>query len=206
MATWNTHGDTLPLHTVLIISDRPENISVWEPLFQQRNCIVLSESKASNASSKCTSNRSITDARGYETSQTKTGRPAASTACRQPWTHHPAGIRRNHGTGHRCQPGRRRRVSYNACQPGRIDRQSHGMVGARSTKRTHHYQCECHNIKIVGLSLSSFEITTPVNMTGVVTFYGRISPACKSSRVCCTRLCLPGERRSGSMSLSPKGD
>ena len=49
MVTWNTHGDTLPLHTVLIVSDKPENISVWEPLFQQRNCIVLSESKESNA-------------------------------------------------------------------------------------------------------------------------------------------------------------
>ena len=49
MVTWNTRGDTLPLHTVLIVSDQLDNISVWEPLFQQRNCIVLSETKASNA-------------------------------------------------------------------------------------------------------------------------------------------------------------
>jgi len=49
MANWNTHGDTLPLHTVLIVSDQPDNIVAWEPLFQQRNCIVLSETTASNA-------------------------------------------------------------------------------------------------------------------------------------------------------------
>jgi DNA-binding response OmpR family regulator len=49
MVTWNAHGDTLPLHTVLIVSDQPDHISTWEPLFQQRNCIVLSETKASNA-------------------------------------------------------------------------------------------------------------------------------------------------------------
>jgi len=49
MVTWNTHGDTLPLHTVLIVSDQPDNISAWEPLFQQRNCIVLSETTVSNA-------------------------------------------------------------------------------------------------------------------------------------------------------------
>lgn len=44
MATWKTDSDTIPLHTVLIASDRPENISMWENLFQQRNCIVLTES------------------------------------------------------------------------------------------------------------------------------------------------------------------
>jgi len=49
MITWNSDQDTLPLHTVLIASDQPENISVWEPLFQQRNCIVLSEPTASTA-------------------------------------------------------------------------------------------------------------------------------------------------------------
>jgi len=49
MVIWNSNGDTLPLHTILIVSDQPENISVWEPLFQQRNCIVLSEMTASNA-------------------------------------------------------------------------------------------------------------------------------------------------------------
>jgi DNA-binding response OmpR family regulator len=47
MASWKTNVDTLPLHTVLIASDRPENISAWENLFQQRNCIVLSESTVS---------------------------------------------------------------------------------------------------------------------------------------------------------------
>ena len=46
MANWKTNVDTIPLHTVLIASDRPENISAWETLFQQRDCIVLSESTA----------------------------------------------------------------------------------------------------------------------------------------------------------------
>ena len=49
MATWKTNVDTIPLHTVLIASDRPENISAWENLFQQRNCIVLAESSVSAA-------------------------------------------------------------------------------------------------------------------------------------------------------------
>ena len=49
MATWKTDVDTIPLHTILIASDRPENISVWENLFQQRNCIVLAESSVSAA-------------------------------------------------------------------------------------------------------------------------------------------------------------
>jgi len=44
MANWKTNVDTIPLHTVLIASDRPENISAWENLFEQRNCIVLAES------------------------------------------------------------------------------------------------------------------------------------------------------------------
>jgi CheY-like chemotaxis protein len=47
MANWKTNVDTIPLHTVLIASDRPENVSAWESLFQQRNCIVLSESTVS---------------------------------------------------------------------------------------------------------------------------------------------------------------
>ena len=47
MANWKTNVDTIPLHTVLIASDRPENISAWENLFQQRDCIVLSESTVS---------------------------------------------------------------------------------------------------------------------------------------------------------------
>ena len=49
MATWKTEVDTIPLHTVLIASDYPENVSALELLFQQRNCIVLSESNVSNA-------------------------------------------------------------------------------------------------------------------------------------------------------------
>ncbi|HKJ39905.1 MAG TPA: response regulator [Anaerolineales bacterium] len=44
MASWKTNVDTIPLHTVLIASDRSENISAWENLFEQRNCIVLAES------------------------------------------------------------------------------------------------------------------------------------------------------------------
>jgi DNA-binding response OmpR family regulator len=47
MASWKTNVDTIPLHTDLIASDRPEDISSWENLFQQRNCIVLTESTVS---------------------------------------------------------------------------------------------------------------------------------------------------------------
>lgn len=49
MVTWKTDIDTVPLHTVLIISDQHENIPVWDSLFNQRNCIVLSESNVSDA-------------------------------------------------------------------------------------------------------------------------------------------------------------
>ena len=49
MVTWKSDVDTIPLHTVLIVSDRPENIAIWETLFSQRNCIVLSESKVLDA-------------------------------------------------------------------------------------------------------------------------------------------------------------
>jgi len=49
MVTWKTDVDTIPLHTVLIISDRPENVAIWDALFSQRNCIVLSESNVSDA-------------------------------------------------------------------------------------------------------------------------------------------------------------
>jgi DNA-binding response OmpR family regulator len=49
MVTWKTDVDTIPLHTVLIISDQPENIAIWDALFSQRNCIVLSESNVSDA-------------------------------------------------------------------------------------------------------------------------------------------------------------
>jgi len=49
MVAWKTNSDTIPLHTVLIISDQPENVAVWDTLFNQRNCIVLAESNASDA-------------------------------------------------------------------------------------------------------------------------------------------------------------
>jgi DNA-binding response OmpR family regulator len=34
---------------VLIVSDQPENVAIWDALFSQRNCIVLSESNISDA-------------------------------------------------------------------------------------------------------------------------------------------------------------
>jgi DNA-binding response OmpR family regulator len=49
MVTWKTDVDTVPLHTVLIVSDQPENVAIWDALFSQRNCIVLSESNVSDA-------------------------------------------------------------------------------------------------------------------------------------------------------------
>jgi DNA-binding response OmpR family regulator len=49
MVTWKTDVDTIPLHTVLIVSDQHENVAIWETLFTQRNCVVLSESKISDA-------------------------------------------------------------------------------------------------------------------------------------------------------------
>lgn len=49
MVTWKTDVDTIPLHTVLIISDQQENIAIWDALFSQRNCAVLSESNVSDA-------------------------------------------------------------------------------------------------------------------------------------------------------------
>ena len=49
MAMWKTDVDTIPLHTVLIVSDQPENVAIWDTLFSQRNCVVLSESKVSDA-------------------------------------------------------------------------------------------------------------------------------------------------------------
>ena len=47
MVTWKTNVETA--HTVLIISDQPESAASWSTLFNQRNCIVLSESKRSDA-------------------------------------------------------------------------------------------------------------------------------------------------------------
>jgi len=49
MVAWKSNSDTIPLHTVLIISDHPDNIALWEPLFNQRNCIVLPETNVADA-------------------------------------------------------------------------------------------------------------------------------------------------------------
>ena len=49
MVTWKTDVDTIPLHTVLIISDQQENVAIWDALFSQRNCVVLSESNVADA-------------------------------------------------------------------------------------------------------------------------------------------------------------
>ena len=49
MVAWKTNTDTLPLHTVLILSDQADNVTVWESLFHQRNCIVLAETNISDA-------------------------------------------------------------------------------------------------------------------------------------------------------------
>ena len=48
MVTWKTDVDTIPLHTVLIVCDQPENIAIWDALFSQRSCVVLSESNVSD--------------------------------------------------------------------------------------------------------------------------------------------------------------
>ena len=49
MVLWKTDVDTLPLHTVLIVSDQLHDVAVLETLFSQRDCIVLSESNIPNA-------------------------------------------------------------------------------------------------------------------------------------------------------------
>jgi len=49
MVAWKTDVDTIPLHTVLIISDQPKTVNVWDSLFNQRNCVVLSESNVPDA-------------------------------------------------------------------------------------------------------------------------------------------------------------
>ena len=49
MVTWKTDVDTIPLHTVLIISDHQTNVEIWETLFSQRNCLALSESNVPDA-------------------------------------------------------------------------------------------------------------------------------------------------------------
>jgi len=47
MVTWKTNIETA--YTVLIISDQSETAASWSTLFNQRNCIVLSESERSDA-------------------------------------------------------------------------------------------------------------------------------------------------------------
>ena len=47
MVTWKTNVETA--HTVLIVSDQPETAASWSTLFNQRNCIVLSESNRHDA-------------------------------------------------------------------------------------------------------------------------------------------------------------
>ncbi|HEX5807473.1 MAG TPA: response regulator [Anaerolineales bacterium] len=49
MVTWKTDVDAIPLHTVLIVSDQQENVAIWDALFSQRNCVVLSESNVADA-------------------------------------------------------------------------------------------------------------------------------------------------------------
>lgn len=49
MVTWKTNVDTLPLHTVLIVSDQQDNVAAWDTLFSQKNCIVLSETNVPDA-------------------------------------------------------------------------------------------------------------------------------------------------------------
>jgi two-component system, OmpR family, response regulator MtrA len=49
MVAWKSKSDTIPLHTVLIISDHPDNIAQWDTLFNQRNCIVLAETNVADA-------------------------------------------------------------------------------------------------------------------------------------------------------------
>ena len=49
MVLATTEVNTIPLHTILIVSDQPDSVATWDTLFNQRNCIVLVESTISNA-------------------------------------------------------------------------------------------------------------------------------------------------------------
>jgi CheY-like chemotaxis protein len=49
MVATKSEGTTVPLHTVLIISDQPDNVALWDTLFNQRNCIVLAEANIHDA-------------------------------------------------------------------------------------------------------------------------------------------------------------
>jgi len=49
MVLATTEVNTIPLHTVLIVSDQPDNVVTWDTLFNQRNCIVLVETTIPDA-------------------------------------------------------------------------------------------------------------------------------------------------------------
>ena len=49
MVASKTELSTIPLHTVLIVSDQPDNVATWDTLFDQRNCIVLAETSVHEA-------------------------------------------------------------------------------------------------------------------------------------------------------------
>jgi DNA-binding response OmpR family regulator len=49
MAAWKTETNLNDVQTVLIISQDIEMVAVWEMLFQQKNCYVVSETSPQNA-------------------------------------------------------------------------------------------------------------------------------------------------------------
>ena len=49
MVAWKTNSDTIPLHTVLVVSDQQNTVAMWDTLFNQRNCILLPENNVHDA-------------------------------------------------------------------------------------------------------------------------------------------------------------
>jgi DNA-binding response OmpR family regulator len=49
MVAWKSDTNFTGIHTVLIISQDAEMVNVWETLFEQKNCRVLSETSAVDA-------------------------------------------------------------------------------------------------------------------------------------------------------------
>ena len=49
MVASKSDPNTIPLHTVLIVSDQPDNVAIWDTLFNQRDCIVLAETNIHDA-------------------------------------------------------------------------------------------------------------------------------------------------------------
>jgi len=49
MVAWKTNSEYPSFHTVLIVSDEPETTTLWETLFQQRECVVLREGTVNEA-------------------------------------------------------------------------------------------------------------------------------------------------------------